>query len=303
MADRHRYKYLDPAALHRLGRLPLVARSVVEGFFTGLHRSPYHGFSIEFAEHREYVPGDDLRHLDWRTLARTDRRYIKQYEEETNLKAYILLDVSASMGYCSKPDANLTKLEYASFLAACLAYIMMKQTDPVGLVLFDEDVQEFIPPASAPAHLNQILRKLEEVKPSRKTRASAAFHRVADRLRRRGLAIILSDLFDDPMEVLRGLQHFRFRKHEVILFHILDQAELEFPFGQLMDFVDMETGERIQIDPNFVRTQYVAEIADFIGRIKKNCLENGIDYERASTATPYDQMLFAYLYRRDRLSK
>jgi len=303
MEQKGRYRYLDPAALHRMGRLSLVARSVVEGFFTGLHRSPYHGFSIEFSEHREYVPGDDLRHLDWRTLARTDRRYVKQYEEETNLKAHILLDISSSMGYCSEPEGGLTKLEYASFLAACLTYVMMKQADPVGLVLFDDDVQEFIPPASAPAHLNQILRRLEEVKPSRRTNAASAFHRVADRLRRRGLAIILSDLFDEPMAVLRGLQHFRFKKHEVVLFHILDRAELEFPFDQLMDFVDMETGERIHIDPNFVRPQYMAEVQDFIERVKKNCLESGIDYERASTSTPYDQMLFAYLYRRDRLSK
>ena len=302
MADQ-RYKYLEPSALYRLGRLSLIARSVVEGFFTGLHKSPYRGFSIEFSEHREYVPGDDLRHLDWRTLARTDRRYIKQYEEETNLKAYILLDISASMAYRSATEDGLTKLEYASFLAACLAYVMMKQSDPVGLVLFDENVCEFIPPASSPAHLNQILKRLEEVKPSRKTNAAEAFHRMADRIQRRGLAIILSDLFDEPLDLLRGLRHFRFKKHEVILCHIFDQAELDFPFEQLTDFVDMATGERIQIDPTFVRSQYLEDVAEFVSTIKKNCLEGGMDYVQCSTATPYERMLFSYLHRRQRLTR
>jgi uncharacterized protein (DUF58 family) len=283
--------------------MTLVARSVVEGFFAGLHRSPYHGFSIEFTDHREYVPGDDLRHLDWKTLSRTDRKYIKQYEEETNLKAHLLLDVSASMDYTSAGADGLTKLQYASFLAACLAYVMAHQADPVGLVLFDESIRDYIPPGSSPAHINAILRKLEEVKPSEKTRVGTVFHEMAERLRRRGLVIVLSDLFDDPAETIRGLAHFRYRKHEAILFHVVDPAELEFPFRQLADFVDMETGERLQIDPAYVRTQYLADIAEFVNLLKKSCLENNIDYVRADTRTPYDRMLFAYLSRRERLTK
>ncbi|MBI2194583.1 MAG: DUF58 domain-containing protein [Planctomycetes bacterium] len=298
---RRPYTYLEPAALHRLGRLSLVARSVVEGFYAGLHRSPYRGSSVEFADHREYVPGDDLRHLDWKTLARTDRRTIKQYEEETNLRAHLLLDVSASMGY--RHDANgLTKLEYASFLAACLSFLMIKQSDPVGLVLFDEGIQAFIPPATSAAHLNHILRRLEDIRPSRATHASAVFHQMAERIRRRGLVVILSDLFDEPREVLRGLQHFRYLKHEVILFHLFDRAELEFPFRQITQFVDLENGERIQIDPAYVRQQYLSEVQAFITEVRKHCLEAGMDHVQAHTGTPYDRMLQAYLSRRQQFS-
>lgn len=296
--EKGRYKYLEPSALYRLGKLSLVARSVVEGFFSGLHRSLHHGSSVEFSEHREYVPGDDLRHLDWKTLGRTDRRYLKEYEEETNLRAYLLLDISASMGYRSAGEAGLTKLEYASFLAACLSFVMMRQSDPVGLVLFDEKIQEFIPPGRSAPHLNQILRKLEEVKPSRSTQAAGAFHEMAERIRRRGLVIILSDLFDEPASVIRGLHHFRYLKHEVILFHLFDRAELEFPFRQLTNFVDLETGERIQVDPVHVRAQYLAEIGEFLSALKKNCLEDGIDHVQAHTEMPYVEMLRAYLSRR-----
>ena len=297
MSEAHKYKYLDPAALAKMGRLNIVAKGVVEGFITGLHRSPYHGFSVEFAEHRAYVPGDNPKDVDWQAYARSDRYMVKQYQEETNLRAHIVLDVSASMGYRSQPD-SLSKLEYASFLAACFAYLLARQQDPIGLITFDDDVRSFIPPRSTMPHLNLLLRALEQLEPSRKTNVAGAFHRVAEHLKKRGLIIIISDLYDEPREVIKALHHFRHKKHEVMLFHIFDQAEVEFPFGKLTEFVDMETNEQIQVDPNYVRDEYIALVKDFIETYRKDCLSSQIEYAHTHTGVPYDKMLWKFLANR-----
>ena len=303
MAKVGRYRYVQPEALARLGRLNLVARAVVEGFVSGLHRSPFHGFSVEFADHREYVAGDSPRHLDWLALARTDRYYIKRYEEETNLRAHILLDCSASMGYRYSPD-RLTKLEYGCYLAAALAFLMIRQMDPVGLVAFDEKIRSFLPPRAATRHLNRILERLESLEPSNRTSLGGTFHDLAERIRRRGLIIIISDLLDESgseREVMRGLRHFRHKKHEVLLFHVVDAAEIDFPFGHLSEFEDMETGERLQADPAYVREEYRRQVRAFLDSCWRDCAAANIDYVLANTSTPYDWLLQLYLDKRKRI--
>ena len=298
MALKRRYTYLEPEAASRLRNLNLVARSVVEGFVSGLHRSPYHGFSVEFAEHREYAPGDNIKDLDWRAWAKSDRFYVKRYEEETNLSAHILLDTSASMTFRSR---GLSKLEYACFLAASLAYLMVRQQDSVGLVVFAKGIQERLPPHSTTAHLNELLRALEQVKPGGETDTAAPFHHLAEMIKRRGLIVILSDLLDDEREVLRALRHFRHRRHEVIIFHILDPAERHFPYSRLSDFVDLETGDRLQVDPRFVRRDYLEQMEAFVANYRRGTTESAIDYILAETTTPYDRLLLSYLSRRSKV--
>ena len=293
------YRYLDPAALARVKNLSLVARGVVEGFITGLHDSPYKGFSVEFAEHRKYSPGDNPRHLDWRILGRTDRLYVKQYEEETNLRAQILLDMSGSMSYGEPPA--LTKLEYASYLTAVLAYFMIRQQDAVGLTAFDTEIQLDMPARSSPRHFDEMMKHLEAVQPGRKTDLGAILHRLADRFKRRCLIVLISDLYEDPDAVDHALHHFRSKRHEVIVFHVLDRAEVKFPFGQTTDFVDMETGERIQVDPAYVRDDYRRQIEQFLSRHRRICAECQFDYVLADTSIPYDHMLSRYLEKRTRL--
>jgi uncharacterized protein (DUF58 family) len=281
----------------------LVARGVVEGFIAGLHRSPFRGFSVEFAEHREYMPGDPIKDIDWQVFGRTDRFYIKQYEEETNLKAHILIDTSSSM--CYKSDENgLTKLEYACYLAACLAYLMIRQQDSVGLICFDDRIRHHIPARSTPTHLSLMLRHLETLKMDTgiETNVSNTFHDVAEFIRRRGLLIVLSDLYDDPREVIRGLRHFRFKKHEVLLFHIFDKWEIDFPFRKLSDFIDMETDEQIQVDPRYVREEYQRQIEQFIEDYRRDCSASRVEYVQTDTSVPYDFMLSSYLAKRKRLS-
>jgi len=294
------YRFLDPRAVARLSKINLIARSVVEGFISGLHRSPYHGFSVEFSEHREYTPGDNIKDIDWQAYARTDRYVVKQYQEETNLKAHILLDTSGSMAYKSD-ESQLSKLEYASYLAASLAYLMVRQQDSVGLVTFDEAIRNFIPPRSTAVHLNLLLKTLETIRPGKATNISRAFHDLAENIKRRGLIIIISDLFDEQKEVMRGLRHFRFKKHEVILFHVFDRWEIDFPFRRLTDFVDMETADEIQIDPRFVREDYTTQIQGFIGAYKRECASATIEYVQTHTGVPYDLMLHSFLAKRKRL--
>ena len=293
------YRFLTPEAVARLRNMNLIARTVVEGFISGLHRSPYHGFSVEFSDHREYTPGDNLRDLDWLALARTDKYYIKRYEEETNLRAYILLDVSASMGY--RQEGKVSKMEYGCYLAASLAYLMIRQQDSVGLVTFDRHIRTNIPPRSTNLHLNHILRHLEGIEPGEVTDVSATFHDLAEMIRRRGLIIIISDLYDDQREVVRALRHFRHKRHEVIIFHVFDRAELDFPFRRMSDFVDLETNERIQIDPRYVRDEYRRQINDFIAGYRRACSESNIEYINTDTSIPYYLMLAAYLAKRKRL--
>jgi len=298
VALRRRYKYLEPEAANRLRNLNLVARSVVEGFVSGLHRSPYHGFSVEFAEHRKYTPGDNIKDLDWRAWAKSDRFYVKRYEEETNLSAHLLLDVSASMTFGSR---GLSKLEYACFLAASLAYLMIRQQDSVGLVVFAEGIEKRLPAHSTTLHLNELLRALEAVEPAGETDIAATFHQLAEMIKRRGLIIILSDLLDDEREVLRALRHFRHRRHEVIIFHILDRAELRFTYDRLSDFVDLETGARLQADPRFVRQEYLKQFGRFLDTYRQGATESNIEYVLADTSTPFDRLLLAYLARRSKV--
>ena len=293
-----RYRYFDPVLASRLGNLNLIARSVVEGFISGLHRSPYHGFSLEFSEHRDYVVGDDPKHIDWRAYCRSDRLYVKQYEEETNLRAYIVLDVSASMGYGS---GELTKLEYGCHLAAALAYLMVKQQDSVGLVLFDDDIRTFLAPHSTPVHFKRVLGKLEDLRPGATTNVSKSFHNLANHLKRRGLVIVISDLFDDPRVVLRAIRHFRHRQHEVIVFHLFDHDELTFPFTDLSEFRDMETGARLQVHPDAIRDDYLERVREFIDTYRRDCAESRVDYLEIDTQTPYDKLLLSYLTKRARL--
>jgi uncharacterized protein (DUF58 family) len=299
MSPQTGYRYLEPSALARVKNLQMVARGVVEGAMTGLHASPYKGFSVEFAEHREYTPGDDPRHLDYKMLARTDRLYVKQFEEETNMRVQILLDTSGSMGY--RHGAGITKLEYASYLTAILAYLMTRQQDSVALTSFDTEVRLDMPARSSPRHFHEMMRQLEAVKPGRQTDVAATLHRLANRFKRRCLIVLVSDLYDEPEEVLRALCHFRHRRHEVIVFHVLDQAEIEFPFRDTVAFHDLETNERIQVEPAYIREAYLQEIGGFIATYRRGCADATIDYVMTDTATPYDFMLSRYLTKRAQL--
>lgn len=292
------YKFLTAEAAARLDNLSLVARTVVEGFIAGLHRSPYHGFSVEFSEHREYSPGDNLRYIDWMAYGRTDRYYVKQYEEETNLRCHILLDASASMSYAS---GEVTKFEYGSYLAASLAYLMVRQRDSVGLVTFDRDIRSRIPAGSTTVHLNRLLSELERTSPSSLTGIARAFHALAENIKKRSLIIIISDLFDDETEIFRALRHFRHKKHEVVVFHILDPWEMEFPFKQMSDFIDVETAEKIQADPRYVRQEYLKEIKAFIDTLRRGCAEGTMEYVLANTNVPFELLLTSYLDKRQRL--
>ncbi len=292
------YRFLTAEAVRRLANLSLIARTVVEGFITGLHRSPYHGFSVEFSEHREYSPGDELRYLDWQAYARTDRYYVKQFEEETNLRCHILLDASASMDYGS---AAVTKFEYGAYLAASLAYLMVRQRDSVGLVTFDSRVRKRLPPASTATHLDRLLVELEHTRPSSRTGIAETFHVLAENITKRGLIIVISDLLDDDSEVFRALRHFRHKKHEVLIFHVLDPAEIQLPFQKASVFVDPETGERIEADPKWVRKVYRDEVRGFIDSYRRGCAEGLIEYVQANTVEPFEMLLARYLSRRRRL--
>jgi uncharacterized protein (DUF58 family) len=290
------YLYFEPQRTAKLQRLSLVARQAVEGFISGLHRSPHRGFSVEFAGHREYSPGDDTRHLDWVAWGRTDRYYVKQYEQETNLRAYILLDTSRSMDFTM--GQGPTKFAYGCFLAACLAYLMCRQQDVVGMIAFDEAVRFHLSPGSTPAHLDRLFTRLEQLRPGKGTAIARTFHELADRLHKRSLVIVISDLYDERSEVARALQHFVHKKHQTIVFHLLDRAELEFPFRKMHNFVDMETGQRMQVDPRTVREAYLEEVQRFIEACRRDCSERNIEYVLAPTDRPYDQMLLEYLARR-----
>jgi len=293
------YRYLTADAVRRLENLSLVARTVVEGFISGLHKSPYHGFSVEFSDHREYSPGDNIRYIDWQAYARSDRYYVKQFEEETNLRCNILLDASASMSYGS---GRVTKFEYGAYLAASLAYLMIRQRDSVGLVTFDRDIRTRIPPGSTTAHLDRLLVELENTRPSASTGISATFHALAENIKKRGLIIVLSDLFDDQMEIFRALRHFRHKKHEVIIFHVLDPYEIEFPFERVADFLDPETSEKVQADPRYVRDEYLKDFGAFVEGFRRGCAEGFIEYVLADTRVPFELLLSSYLDKRKRLS-
>lgn len=289
-------KRLDPAALVHFGRLALVARTVVEGFLQGLHKSPFKGFSVEFAEHRQYYPGDEIRHIDWRAFGKTDRYYIKEYEEETNLQAHLLVDASGSMKFRGKGPS---KFEYAQVVAASLAYLMLRQHDSVGLMLHDHRVRSYLRPGGSAKHLLNILNELQNVEPAGETSLAPLWHSLCRQLRRKGLIVILSDCFDDLPGVLHALGHFRHGGHEVLLLHILAPEEIDFPFDQPMLFRSLETfSERTQIDPRVAKVQYLENFRRFHEDLKRQAGLLQVDYHLLRTDEPIERALGWYLANR-----
>ncbi|MBN1443427.1 MAG: DUF58 domain-containing protein [Planctomycetes bacterium] len=293
--SEHLTKYLDPRVLSKLSRLELKARRVVEGFISGLHRSPYHGFSVEFAEHREYVPGDDVRHIDWKVFGRSDRFYIKQYEEETNLVTHILLDASESMTYAS---GGISKYEYGTYVAASLAYLLLRQQDAVGLALFDSEVRDFTPPRSAASQLGTLVSILENPPLREKTDIGRLLHEYASRIKKKGLIVIISDMLDDLEAIERGLKHLRYRQHEVIVFHVLDPDELSFPFRRMTLFEGLEARPDMLVNPGALRDAYLAELNAFLDSLRRMCRSNRFDYVRLATRDKLDVALSTYLAKR-----
>jgi len=290
-------RFLDPAVLARLGTLELRARTIVEGFLSGLHRSPFKGFSVEFAEYRQYMPGDDLATIDWKVYARTDRHYVKKFEEETNLGCHILLDVSASMGYGS---GAMTKLEYGSCLAASLAYLMNRQRDAIGLTAFDDRIVTMLPASARPGHLRSVLLTLDRLRLGSTTNVSKPLHQLADSLSKRGIVVLISDLLDDPERVIRGLKHFQFRGTDVIVFQVLDRDEIEFPFDRATRFEDLETRHEVTAVPIVVREEYRRRIGALIDLYRRELGAVGIDYHLLETSQPLELALLAYLSTRPR---
>ena len=294
--------YLDPKVLARVGKLDLKAKYVVEGFISGMHRSPFKGFSVEFAQHRGYVAGDDLKHLDWKVYAKSERLNIKQYEAETNLVTTLLLDASESMAYTSpnrKGEAS-AKLEYAKLIIAALSYIVLNQSDAVAVGIFDEELREFIPRSTRKVHLNRICAALENIEPQNKTGVGEVLHTVAQRVGRRGVTVIVSDLFDKIEDILSGIQHLRHDGHEVIVLHLLDKDELTFPFEGLVQFKGLEYANQVLCHPRMVKKAYLEELHKFLTKMKAMCTKNGVDYVQVSTDTPVDVVLAAYLTGRER---
>lgn len=297
-ARKQTQSLLDPEIAVRLKSLELRARFVVEGFISGLHKSPYHGFSVEFAEHRQYMPGDPVQHIDWKVFGKTDRYFLKEFEEETNLKAQILIDCSGSMGYGS---AGVTKFDYAQTLAASLAYLMHRQRDAVGITAFSDHIVKELPARSALRHLHLVLRELAVLKPLSGTDMGPVLDMMAERLKRRGLVVLISDLLTDPDEVIRGLKHFRHRRHDVVVFQVLDRQEREFAFPAAARFEDMETGEVLPTLPAQIRTAYRNQMKEMTDKYRRQCLESRIDYQLLDTSVPFSRALYAYLARRSRL--
>lgn len=317
-------KYLDPLLISKLANLELKARFVVEGFIAGLHRSPYHGFSVEFAEHRQYMPGDDLKFLDWKVLGRTDRYFIKRFIEETNLKVYLILDASRSMAFSSNSvvarvsrtrmsarranatrrstnPKSISKLEYSTYLAASISVLMNFQKDAAGLVIYNEDISEYIPPKATSQNLKLILTRLSQVAAMGKTNTAFALNKIAEKIKRRGLVIIFSDLFDDQKAVINSLKHFRYKKNEVIVFQILDPLEMSFAIDSPTIFKDMETEKELLSQPMSVLKSYQEAVRTFIDNYKRACRSDNIEYVLLSTQTPFDIALLKYLNKRERL--
>ena len=289
-------KYLNPQTLASIEGLGIQARLIVEGYVAGMHPSPYHGFSVEFAEHREYVPGDDIRHVDWKVWSKTDKYYLKQYEEETNLLLYLLLDSSESMSYAS--GKNVSKFQYAQFVASALAYMVLQQQDSVGLATFDDGVRRYLRPAGQTVHLKEILHVLDVTPARSKSDLGIVFNDLAERFKKRGVVVVLSDFFDDVPRIIAGLKHLRHRRHEVIVFHILDPAELDFPFRDTTLFKGMEGIADLLTEPHALRKAYQEELGDFLETLKKGCRMIDIDYVPLRTDQDLDVALSSYLAAR-----
>jgi uncharacterized protein (DUF58 family) len=291
-------RFVDPRVLARIGNLELLARSVVDGFINGLHKAPYFGVSLDFAEHRGYVPGDDIRRVDWRVFARTDRFYVKQYDADTNTNFSVILDVSRSMGYGS---AGITKLDYARYLAACLTYFAHLQRDRIGLVTYDREIVERVPPSAK--HLEVILHTLDRAVAGRPGDLKGPLSRMAEHFRRRGIVALVSDLYEEPDTILETIRPYRYLGNDVIVFHLLDPAEIEFSFDQPSNFEDLETGDRLQVLPKSLRDEYRALVREHIATISSKCSENRIDYALFDTSKPLDEALFRYLSSRERFRR
>lgn len=289
-------KYLRPEVIRQVARLDLRAKFIVEGFLSGLHASPFQGFSVEFSEHRKYVPGDDLKDLDWNVYAKTNKYYTKKYEAETNLTGYLIMDLSASMAYTYRQE--LTKFDYGICLAAALGYLMVHQQDPVGLVTFDTKIRTVLPPHSKRTQLGTILGVLAGLKPAEKTDIAASLHQLAAMIRHRSLVMLFSDLLAEPDEILKALYHLRHRGNEVILFHILDEAEVAFPFSGLVELEEPETHSKLEVDADSFRRDYLQEIDAFRESYRRECFQSGIDYVPLDTSMPFDRALTEYLLMR-----
>lgn len=292
-------KYLNPAIVSKLNSLELKARLVVEGFMVGLHQSPYHGFSAEFSQHRPYMQGDYLKDIDWKIYGKTDKYFIKQYEEETNLVSQVILDISKSMDYAS--GKNIRKLEYASTLTASLIYIMLRQQDAAGLTLYSDKIEASLPPKSSRSYIKQLLMQLSEVRASSGTRTAECLNRVAEKVKRKGLVVVISDFFDDADSTLKALKNFRYQKNETIVFQILDPLEMTFDFGTDAIFRDMETAEEITTQPYQIQKAYQSAVKEFISKIKEECLRSNIEYNLIQTNETFDKALFSYFKKRSRL--
>jgi uncharacterized protein (DUF58 family) len=290
-------RYLDPAVVARLGTIDLKAKAIVEGFLNGLHRSPFKGFSVEFAEYRQYLPGDDLATLDWKIFARSDRHVVKKFEEETNLECHILLDVSRSMGYGSHA---VTKIEYASYLAGALAYLMNRQRDAVGLLTFDDRIRDMLPTSARPGHLKAVLVALERLALGAKTNLAKPLGDLVQAISKRGLVVLISDLLDEPTRVIDGLKHFRYRGTDVIVFQVLDPHELSFPFERAARFRDLETEDEVVAVPDAVRDAYQSRINALVDTYRTVLGQNGIDYCMLETSQPLEMGLLSYLQTRRR---
>ena len=292
-AEPDRKNYFDPKVLASISNLALRARWVVEGIMSGIHKSRAKGFSVEFEEHREYSPGDEIRRIDWKALGKFDRYFIKEYEDETNLRAYLVLDSSASMNYASD---GITKFDYGCTLTASLAYLILKQQDAAGIVTFSDRVESFLPPRAKRDYMIQIVNALEQRRPGGDTNVGKILEDIAGQIKRRGLVILISDLLDEPEEILKGLRLFRFKGNDVIVFHLLDRAELELPFDGNILFEDLEEENlKVIADPKAIRATYKQILDEFVTQIRQQCHESIIDYQLISTATPLDQALASYL--------
>jgi len=299
-------KYLQPETVSKLNGIELKAKLIVEGFLIGLHKSPYHGFSVEFAEHRQYTFGDEIRHIDWKVFARTDKYYIKQYEEETNLRSYILLDTSSSMQYCSHKK-HIPKIEYAACLVAALSLLMLRQRDGVGFITFTDTINDFLPPSVKPSQHTLILKRLAKISQlvienkNRSTDLSVSFSKILQRLQNRSLLIVISDFWDDPSRSIAALKHFSHRFNEVIAFHIIDPAEQNLDFATDSELIDIETGDALATDTRQIQTIYQQAFKERTHDYKISLADNHIDYNLLLTSTPFDQALFAYLKKRSKL--
>lgn len=291
-------QFLDPEVLARIDSIDLLARTVVDGFINGLHHSPYFGLSVDFAEHRPYMPGDDIRRVDWRVFGRTDRFYVKEYEADTNANFLVLFDVSRSMDYSS---GGVSKLDYGRYLAACLSYFSRQQRDRVGLVTFDEEIVDYVP-ASA-KHLDIVLHKIDMIRSRRRGTLEEPLLKVAETLRRRSILVLISDLYEDPAIVVKSLSRLRHKGNDIIVFHVLDPAEMEFPFDEAAHFEDLESGERIPVVPETLREQYRLLLCNHLDTLSQRLVANSIDYCRFVTTKPLDYALFEYLSRRERMSR